>query len=139
MERFTNRQIAKAFVATVGGMVTLFLAPWAVTFVLVGLAQFPNENTLSNLALGTFGLLGLFGFWAWVFSRAPLSKQRRVLLSALVSCGIGAAIAVVAQFGEALSFVFVPSVLIGLSVVFSIWLPNTSVNTDAPKAARPLP
>jgi hypothetical protein len=139
MEAISNRRIAKAFVATIGGMVTLFLVPWAVIFAFAGLAQFPDEKSLSNLALGTFGLFGLFGFWAWVFSRPPLSKQRRVVLSALISCGIGTAIAVVAQFGEALNLVFVASALIGLSVVISIWLPNTSVNTDAPKAARSLP
>ncbi len=127
MEIITNRRLTKVFVGTIGGMVTIFLAPWAATFAFVGLTMLPAPHAIVQLVWGIAGLLGLCGFWAWTFSKLPLSKQKRAVLTALICSGLGAAIASIVQFGVAdiIAFVCVIGTLTGLVSIVAMWLPNT--------------
>ena len=141
MEVITNRRLAKVLIATIGGMVTVFLAPWAATFAFVGLATLQAPDGIAHLLWGIAGVVGLCGFWVWIFSRAPLSKRRCAFLTSLICVGIGAAVSIGVHFGGTFMVVFVCIVpaMIGLVAIGAMWLPNTALNTDAPKAARQLP
>lgn len=131
METITKHRATKVATATIGGLITVYLAPWSVVFMAYGVSKVPEPSAFAYLALGLGALTGVIAFWVWVFSRPSRSARRRWMLSTSLACGIFAVLALLISLTARAGWEFniltdalLLSIFIGVGVIASLWLPT---------------
>ncbi len=125
-----SRKDAARIVCVVGGsLVTLFLAPMGIAFTFGMAFPYESKESLLGLIWGVASTCGVLAFWVWFFSRSPMSKERRVVVTGGLIVG---SLAVAPLFVGAPVFA-VPAavgIVTALVAVLEMWLPNKSLEAD---------
>jgi hypothetical protein len=133
MEPVTDRTSATIAVMTIGGLITLFLAPFALVLLVASVPMPGRAGSVVDFVLAAAGLMGFGGFWWWALSRRPFLARRRLSLTVFLAVGIASAATLCAQLygGNIVSVASVGAALIGLGVLLRVWLPNSTPHPDA--------
>lgn len=137
----SRRALIKGTIAVLVGVpVTALYLPLVIIVIMLGGAagfEAIPQGPLKTLEVGALalwgfaGLVGLLGFWAWVFSRTNISASRRIVLAICIFIGV-CAVFPLAGVG---SYVYVALAALGCAVGLIIcgWLvlPNLPLNPDA--------
>lgn len=90
----------------------------------------PMRGALLALAWGGAGVIGLIGFWAWVFMRRGTSRRGRTA----IACCVGAGMCAVAPFalgGDLLGTLAVNGLVAGTAICAWLLFPRAPLNPDA--------
>jgi hypothetical protein len=136
-----SRLIKGAIAIFVGlpGTVTLF--PLAAMMSLAAITGFASEIIEGRLqdvggglllfAWSTAGVVGVLGFWAWIFAARRLSQRGRRIAAACVLAGI-AAVSPLAFDGGWISMLAILGLIFGLLICRWLLRPGTLADPDGP-------
>lgn len=132
----------KAAIAVVAGIPgTVLFAPLLSVPLLTGARSLFDWQSVQQGLLffvwGLAGVIGLVGFWVWVFTRPPISQRRRVLLIASVLAGVCAVFPVTLGANIYVSSLAIFGTVTGLVICFWLVLPNSPLNPDARDMSAP--
>lgn len=137
----SRRALIKGGIAVLVGVpVTALYLPFAVIVIVAGgaasldaIPQGPLKMLKAGaLALWGFaGLVGLLGFWAWMFSRASISRSRRTVLAICIFIGVCAVFPLVGTVSYVYAALTALGCAVGLIICGWLVLPNLPLNPDA--------
>ena len=134
-------KIRTALAVVVGIPGTVFFVPLLSVPLLTGALSLAEWHTrqegLLFLLWGLGGAIGLVGFWTWVFSRPPMSRRRRLLLTSAILAGICAVVPVTLGANVYVSSLAVLGIVVGLVICLWLVLPNSPLNPDARDMSAP--
>lgn len=116
----------RVFAVVIGVVSTIAWAPFAI-MVFVSSAL---HNVLSLLTLWAgAGVLGVTGFWLWIFLAKLRFRAARGLVSVFIVTGI-LAMAPVSLLGRIGFVVAMPAIVAGAVALMTMWLPRKSERAD---------
>jgi hypothetical protein len=139
--RFTRKIVIKGLIAVLFGLPgTLLFVPVIALGIFTGgllLLQGPNFfGSIVTLAWGVSGLVGLAGFWAWVFLRDNISAKGRIIIAACIFSGMCAVVPFIS--GEGIfSFLAVLGSVVGFIIFLWLLAPKLPLNPDSPMEQPP--
>lgn len=125
-----SRKDAARIVCVVGGgLVTLFLAPMGIAFTFGIAFPYESKESLLGLIWGLASTSGVIAFWVWFFSKSPMSKERRAVVTGGL---VGGCLAVAPLFVGApvLAIPAAVGIVTALVAMLEMWLPNNAFEAD---------
>jgi hypothetical protein len=140
--RLTRKIVIKGTIAVLFGLpgTLLFVPVIALGIFTGGMLLVEGSNLFGSavtLGWGLAGLVGLAGFWAWVFLRDNPSAKGRIGIAACIFSGICAVVPFISGDGI-FSFLAVLGSVAGLIICLWLLVPKLPLNPDSRKEQPPL-
>lgn len=134
----SSRLIVKGFLAVLVGLpITLVVGFWATVALFTGIASISEVPGVRNIGGGVAiiawagsGLLGLTGFWMWIFMPRSAGRMRRVINAVFIIGGIAAASVLAMSEEPVLTTFAIVGIVTGLIVVAWCLKPELRGNPD---------
>ena len=128
----SQREYLRILLIIGGGVVTLFLAPWAAAVLVGAISDLGKADADVMLVWSAAGLIGVVAFWASLFPSSAISARRRGILSLGLLMGCSAAIPLFRNFAP-LAIWGVIGIIAAVVVLFQMWLPNNALERTEAK------
>ena len=125
-----SRKDAARIVCVVGGgLVTLFLAPMGIAFTFGIAFPYESKESLLGLIWGLASTTGVLAFWVWFFSKSPMSRERRVVVTGglIVGC---LAVAPLFVGAPVMAIPAAVGIVTALVPMLEMWLPSNAFEAD---------
>jgi hypothetical protein len=135
------RALFKGIIAIFLGLPTTVLLMPAVVFclltggilVVVGFRDGSFGPAAKLFLWGLAGLVGLIGFWLWVFTKPGASRTRRFITAAFVLAGVCAVVPLVVATSVPYSALYSLPCAAGLLICLWVAIPAFPLNPDSPQ------